>query len=94
MSKSNLRLGLLWEDDRHSKTTIPTKQEAARTENHQNSRNKASWRPPSKPDWHTERREKKLRKIYKHKKEIREIILNSIMVEEEENHWSTNNEIE
>jgi hypothetical protein len=66
------------------KTTTPTKQEAARTENHQNSRNKASWRPPSKPDWHTERREKKLRKIYKHKKEIREIILNSIMVEEEE----------
>ena len=32
------------------KTTTPTKQEAAKTENHQNSRNKASWRPPSKPD--------------------------------------------
>ena len=36
--------------------------------------------------WNTylEREKEKLRKIYKHKKEIRETILNSIMVEEEE----------
>ena len=60
----------------------PDKNKSSKPENHQNNKNKASWRIPSKPVWQKHRRERE-EENHKHKRENRETILNSIILEEE-----------
>ena len=91
MSKYTLCPSPIYDWDLYEKTTDIQKQPSRQNKKLQELKTikTAETRPvgdlhPSQTD--TQKGERKLRKNYKHKKEIREIILNSIMVEEEENH--------